>query len=63
MNVLIKTLSLSLEVLQIKVELCSTTWKQPAMGLHALHTQLGGNWLVQCAPSELTSEQCDKQTL
>ena len=30
--------------------------KQPAMGLHALHTQPEENWLVQCAPSELTAE-------
>ena len=61
MNALIKTLSLYLEVLQIRVELCSTTWKQPALGLHALHTQLGENWLVQYAASELTTKQCDKQ--
>ena len=61
MNALIKTLSLSLEVLEIKMEHYSALWKQPALGLHALHTQLEENWLVQCAPSELTAEQCDKQ--
>ena len=39
------------------MEFCSTTWKQPALGLHALHTQLGGNWLVQFVPSELKAKQ------
>ena len=61
MNALIKTPSRYLEVLEINLELCSAMWKQPALGLHALHTQLGENWLVQCVPSELTTKQCDKQ--
>ena len=61
MNASIKTLSLSLEVREIKMEHYSTLWKQPALGLRALHTQLGENWLVLCVPSELTAEQCDKQ--
>ena len=60
MSVLIKILRQCLEVLEIKVELFSITWKQLALGLHALHTQVGENWLVQCAPSEFTIEQCDK---
>ena len=53
MSVSIKTLRLSLEVLEVKVEFYFTTWKQNAMGLHALHTQVGENCLVQCVPSEL----------
>ena len=56
MSVLIKILRLSLEVLEVKVELNFTTWKQPAMGLHALHTQLGENWFVQYVPSEFAAE-------
>ena len=54
MSVSIKTLRQCLEVLEIKLDLFSTMWKQPALGLHALHTQLGGSWLVQCVPSEFT---------
>ena len=58
MNALIKTLSLSLEVREIKMEHYSALWNQPALGLHALLTQLKESWLLQC---ELTAEQCDKQ--
>jgi len=31
-------LRLCLEVLEVKVDLYSTMWKQLALGLHALHT-------------------------
>ena len=56
MSMLIKILRQCLEVMEVKVELNFITWKQPAMGLHALHTQLEENWLVQCVQSEFTAE-------
>ena len=56
MNVSISTLTLCLEVLEVKVELLFTMWKHIALELHALRTQVGENWLVQCVPSEFTAE-------
>jgi len=49
----IKSLNQYLEVLQMQVGGYCTMWKQLVQGLLVLHTQLGENWLVQYALSNL----------